>query len=121
MKYLKTFEAKIRHNFTDKMVTDIKGIFIDMKDIGTKIQINDIKGGISILLTDGPRFSFNIIKDQVLMLVDYMKIECNENIVVNYEIYLNYNNHRVFLYNDLEKVPEWLNENITSFKIKIIF
>jgi hypothetical protein len=35
MKYLKTFETKIRHNFTDKMVTDIKGIFVEMRDIGT--------------------------------------------------------------------------------------
>jgi hypothetical protein len=121
MKYLKTFEAKIRHNFTDKMVTDIKGIFIDMKDLGTKIQINDIKGGISILLTDGPAFSLDKIEDSALMLIDYMKIECNENILVNYEIHFYNNNYRVYQFNDLDKVPEWLNENITSFKIKIIF
>lgn len=120
MKYLKTFEAKIRHNFTDKMVTDIKGIFIDMKDIGTTIQINDIKGGISVMFSDGPAFSLNMIEDPTLMLIDYMKIECNENILVDYEICINYRSNK-YLYTDLEKIPEWLSKNITSFKIKIIF
>ena len=120
MKYLKTFEAKIRHNFTDKMVTDIKGIFVEMRDIGLRTYITDIKGGVCVTLEAGPSFTLDIIEDPVLMLIDYMKIECNENILVNYEICVNYRSNK-FIYTDLEKIPEWLNKNITNFKIKIIF
>lgn len=120
MKYLKTFEAKIRHNFTDKMVTDIKGIFVELGDIGLRNAVTDIKGGICVHIGSGGLFDIETIKDPILMLIDYMKIESNENILVSYEFMLNHNSNK-FIYDDLSKIEGWVGNRIWAFKIKIIF
>jgi hypothetical protein len=133
IKLFKKYESHVYFNYKeDKILTDIDGILIDLKDSGfrisRKINIKDNEGYINIKIEIMPttgfngykkQFKYKEVKDYVHTIIDYLKYTLgDDNIdirIFNSVIYKMYNKEE-FVTNENEPNPE---KEVHTIEVKI--
>ena len=93
MKYIKLFENFDESNW-ENVKQNIDDIFIELVDLGFKVDIstgyNYTNVSVNIEVPDNSKYNISMVKDYILMFVDYMKHTWSEFYVyANYEYKLN--------------------------------
>lgn len=91
IKLFENFEENLRFKYhEDKLRTDIDGIFVELLDKGFRYEVNFRKNlEINIEHSQDDWFFFDKIYEELMMLIDYMKLKFKDDIdiIYNYEEY----------------------------------
>ncbi len=91
IKLFENFEENLRFKYNeDKLRIDIDGILVELLDKGFKYEVNLKKNlEINIEHSQNDWFFFDKIYEELMMLIDYMKLKYKDDIdvIYNYEEY----------------------------------
>jgi hypothetical protein len=91
IKLFENFEENLRFKYNeDKLRTDIDGILVELLDKGFRYEVNFKKNlEINIEHSQDDWFFFDKIYEELMMLIDYMKLKYKDDIdvIYNYEEY----------------------------------
>jgi hypothetical protein len=91
IKLFENFEENLRFKYNeDKLRTDIDGILVELLDKGFRYEVNFKKNlEINIEHSQDDWFFFDKIYEEIMMLIDYMKLKYKDDIdvIYNYEEY----------------------------------
>jgi hypothetical protein len=102
IKLFENFEENLRFKYhEDKLRTDIDGIFVELLDKGFRYEVNFRKKlEINIEHSQDDWFFFDKIYEELMMLIDYMKLKFKDDIDIIY-------NYEEYNESSLMKTKEW--------------